>query len=354
MDCTQAREEFSALLDGELAPDERTAVESHLSLCSECLRELDGLKRVDVAYRQLAPVAAPQGFEDRVREELRSRVILRLPRLGRRRGPVWPALAVAAAVLLVLGTLVVQLGLPEATRMQMAEAPAMESASPSAGRSSGDAAPATTEGILDSAAISADAVAPPAERMMAQSPPPASPAPAAAPAPAPPVKGVVRGIASAPAAAELRRERAPEALMDAESAGALAEASPEPPSDSYFGSAQAEMPPAEPPEASLPPAEAPPAVETEANAPMAKVSLGRPLADAPQSQTVGQRTFFVVEGEWQEAGYGNEETETLVRGSEALRKLVEAHPELGEALELGERVVFKIGDRWYRVLPRQP
>ena len=38
MDCAQAKEEFSALLDGELTPESRAAIEAHLSECSDCLR----------------------------------------------------------------------------------------------------------------------------------------------------------------------------------------------------------------------------------------------------------------------------------------------------------------------------
>ncbi len=45
----EVREDFSALLDNELTHEERELVEGHLSECAECLRELDALKRVDVA-----------------------------------------------------------------------------------------------------------------------------------------------------------------------------------------------------------------------------------------------------------------------------------------------------------------
>lgn len=60
--CDEVREEFSALLDGELAVDEQDGVEEHLSGCSDCLRELDGLKRVTDLYAELPTVDAPESF----------------------------------------------------------------------------------------------------------------------------------------------------------------------------------------------------------------------------------------------------------------------------------------------------
>ena len=71
MDCEEARNEFSALLDGELTPDARDAVEAHLALCADCLREVDGLKRVDTLYRGLPAQTAPPRFEDRVAKAIR-------------------------------------------------------------------------------------------------------------------------------------------------------------------------------------------------------------------------------------------------------------------------------------------
>ncbi|HIJ73870.1 MAG TPA: hypothetical protein HPP83_07195, partial [Candidatus Hydrogenedentes bacterium] len=100
MDCPEVRDEFSALLDGELDLARRSAVEAHLAKCSDCLRELDRLKRVDRVYRELPKQAAPAGFEHRVRASLRSSR-LRLRPVGLRRRAVWP-LAAAAAMFLLL------------------------------------------------------------------------------------------------------------------------------------------------------------------------------------------------------------------------------------------------------------
>ena len=66
--CMEIREDFSALLDDELTLEERELVEGHLSECAECLRELDALKRVDVAYSALSRMKAPEGLEEGVRQ----------------------------------------------------------------------------------------------------------------------------------------------------------------------------------------------------------------------------------------------------------------------------------------------
>ncbi len=110
MNCTEVREEFSALLDGELAPEVRAEVERHLGQCSECLHELEAYKRVDVLYRQLEPVAAPQSFEEGVRTRVSDvRVMERRKRQWLRW--TWPVLAASAAsVLIVAGWFQLQPG----------------------------------------------------------------------------------------------------------------------------------------------------------------------------------------------------------------------------------------------------
>ena len=121
MDCAEVREEFSALLDGELTPEARAAIEAHLSECAGCLRELERFKRVDAAYRALPQHRAPADFEQRVAGALRPKAIrLRRPALRHRR--VWPLLAAAALVLVMLGGAFLQLRTP-AGRFEVAQAP---------------------------------------------------------------------------------------------------------------------------------------------------------------------------------------------------------------------------------------
>lgn len=108
MDCTEVREEFSALLDGELSPERRADVEAHLAACADCLRELDKLKRIDTMYRDLAPQEAPEDFEERVRAARRENVVaFRRPRRMAYR--LWPVLAAAAMLFVVVGLFVLRL-----------------------------------------------------------------------------------------------------------------------------------------------------------------------------------------------------------------------------------------------------
>ena len=110
MECGEVREEFSALIDGELAPEQRAGVEAHLAHCSDCLRELDRIKRIDVLYRALTPQVAPSGFEEGVRKA----ALASARRHARPRMRPWrrllPVLAAAAVLLVVLGAAVMYLG----------------------------------------------------------------------------------------------------------------------------------------------------------------------------------------------------------------------------------------------------
>lgn len=118
MDCREAAEDFGALLDNELSPQRREAVEAHLAECSDCLRDLERLQRVDRLYQGVAPVAAPAGFEDGVYRAAHPSIFRR--RRGQR--PVWPLIAAAAVMAVAAGTLFTLL-LREPNRFEMAAAP---------------------------------------------------------------------------------------------------------------------------------------------------------------------------------------------------------------------------------------
>lgn len=126
VNCMEVQEDFSALLDNELTLEERERIEGHLSECAECLRELDALKQVDVAYSALSTVKAPEDFEEGVRQAIRPRT-LRFPALGGARSMRWmrPAAAMAALLLVMFGAIFAlqpsKLGLPETERFQLAD-----------------------------------------------------------------------------------------------------------------------------------------------------------------------------------------------------------------------------------------
>lgn len=106
MDCDKVREEFSPLLDGELTPELRAEVETHLAECASCLRELESFKRVNTLYADLPRVAAPTDLEDRVRALLgASRVSL----ASRRRQWRWTSVAAVAAGVTIMAGVVWQL-----------------------------------------------------------------------------------------------------------------------------------------------------------------------------------------------------------------------------------------------------
>jgi hypothetical protein len=75
-------DELSALLDGELTPDEQARVDAHLAGCGECRTELEATRAVRERLRGAPAVDPPFGFYQRV--------------LRRRRR--WPAVASAVAV----------------------------------------------------------------------------------------------------------------------------------------------------------------------------------------------------------------------------------------------------------------
>ncbi|KUK41674.1 MAG: Putative transmembrane anti-sigma factor [Clostridia bacterium 62_21] len=100
MRCVEARELFSARLDGELAPHEAAALEAHLAACAACRAELAAWEELSGQVRALAAdMRAPEGFARRVAARLPAERRGRLARLGDglRRG-----LAVAAAFGVIL------------------------------------------------------------------------------------------------------------------------------------------------------------------------------------------------------------------------------------------------------------
>ena len=66
MNCHDARELFSALIDETLTREERADVYGHLATCADCRRELAAVERTVALIRGAPPAHAPAGFVDRV------------------------------------------------------------------------------------------------------------------------------------------------------------------------------------------------------------------------------------------------------------------------------------------------
>ena len=69
-------DELSALLDGELAPDEDTDVRSHLARCPACRSELTRVADARAALRSLGRLDPPPGWSDRLRARLHRLLLL--------------------------------------------------------------------------------------------------------------------------------------------------------------------------------------------------------------------------------------------------------------------------------------
>ncbi len=221
-DCTAVRGDFSALLDGELTTEERESLEAHLSTCAECLRELDGMKRVDTVYRRLQPVHAPASFENRLRDAQKPSVL----RFSRERLPMKrlaPMLAAAAMLLVVGGASI--LALRQDTPAMQGEQVALESAArdtPVMSAMPAEVAPDAAQKMAADTSAFADA-----ERINA-----------------------VEGFAGADLRADTATPAAPPALLDADES-ATAPALVEQPMRLELQAAQPEMAAASPPNAQL-------------------------------------------------------------------------------------------------------
>jgi len=204
-------ERLSAYLDGELAPEEISAVAAHVASCAECAAWLAEFAAVDEAAAELA-ATAPSGYFEALPGRMRSRLEPRTARV--RRLPVW-TWAAAAALLLAVVTPLTLSKRPATERATDAVAPAreMKAAAP----------PATLEAPVLPTKLQEAVPTPPAA--FAATPMPARPAANSASASDERLKRE-QGFAAAPAEeSRIPAEPAPEARHDS---AALAPASSTP------------------------------------------------------------------------------------------------------------------------------
>jgi len=183
--CHEARELFSAFVDDELDPRERSALDAHLVGCADCRRELDRFGRTVSLVQALPPERAPAGFVDRV--VTRARPAPWPVRLVRGLFVPWTKLPLEAAAILLVGGLAVWVYQQTPEQQQSVR---LEQAPPSAEAPAPVEAPARVEtptGVEEPARAPA-----PAESFTRRADAPATPAtpavpaaPAAPPAPAP-------------------------------------------------------------------------------------------------------------------------------------------------------------------------
>jgi len=100
--CEQARDLFSPFLDGELSEEERTVLDGHLRLCSECRQELDIWRKMSETLRQdnIIEEELSPGFATGVMKKLQSEAE---DRYARKLHPWYRPVAAAAAAILIFG-----------------------------------------------------------------------------------------------------------------------------------------------------------------------------------------------------------------------------------------------------------
>ena len=131
MDCTQVREELSALMDGELTPARRTEVEAHLSQCSACLREAHALQQVDTLFHTLPKLETPPEFNETVHRIIQAAnpdAPIRFEHVRRMRMRMWPLLATAVMLMVIIAAILPRIA-SQSRKQQLATVPATGTAS---------------------------------------------------------------------------------------------------------------------------------------------------------------------------------------------------------------------------------
>jgi hypothetical protein len=196
MKCDEAAERITALLDGELSPEERRDLESHLASCPACREAREAEEAVVARLRALPRPPLPAGFAADVMGKVRAGEAPGDARPAGRILPMWPAWAAAGAVAAaILAMVMVGPGRGKVARdVASAGPPAAKAAPPPSNlvplmeaapgeQAAGENAQTRTADTLDKEGTVAALAErqPEADRTAA----PAKPAPVMAPAPAP-------------------------------------------------------------------------------------------------------------------------------------------------------------------------
>lgn len=330
LDPNELRNRFSPLLDGELMPDEQDDTEKALADDAEALRELHQMQRLDAMFRELPKDSAPDDLENRIHNAIHrpaKPVRLRSQRFEPK--PVWPMLAAAAMLLVVLGGVFFHLFTgPNGHRSEMAEmamlAEEQEEALP-------DKDPAALRELQQlQVAPEADDTAGPMRGM-----------------------GGMGGPDTFGEGMDLGGGRDMEMASPSEDAPIMAMESDE--KESYLREhLQPDMP--------GPRSDGEPISESQrrraaASPPPPPPRPTRPVqpdqAAEAETRVLGGRAFQRdPEAEhWQERGYAGEGTQPLQRDDPDLQSWLVAHPEFEDMLTLTDPVVFRMDGIWRRLEP---
>jgi hypothetical protein len=95
--CEEVWREVSNYLEGETAPELRTAMEAHLRVCSRCQAVLAGTRNVIGLYGEENMIQPPLGYSQRLRHRLEQN-------LPGKRGTAFGWMVAAAVAVLLVGT----------------------------------------------------------------------------------------------------------------------------------------------------------------------------------------------------------------------------------------------------------
>lgn len=374
LECDHIRNEFSALLDNELNPEDRELVEEHLSECSECLRELHGYKVVSDAYRFHHPVKAPDDFEARFHAAIAP--------ISRHRSIAWQRWGIAlAAGFTVFGGVALWQARSQMERAAMPElAQSMATDRAATAQSAPDAEPpqalafSAPESTETSNAMM-DRVAPVGERSHEPEVALKSSRSKLESEPSTARDGIAGGAGGFGGGGEgvgsLIQESLPASpAHDEKARSSMDDADREIALNSDVGRTSENL------ESPAPPASAPdsvaPAVETEgeekADRPLAKAMASEPpkyeetsperlalsTMAVPQSFLWRELTFTLTDGIWQQAGHGNEAITPVAIPSSAWNTLLDQYPDLTKLCDRDEPVLVKLADTWYQFTRTPP
>lgn len=100
-DCDRALELISLELDGQLTPEERTELETHLAACEECRGAAEELRQIHTLLPELEE-EVPQGLHQAIMDRIGAEKVVPISRAGRKSHlRQWASLAAVFAVILL-------------------------------------------------------------------------------------------------------------------------------------------------------------------------------------------------------------------------------------------------------------